>query len=255
MVNSAQNATEIRNRSNLQTETATVEPRPKTASEEIKPDFSITAAERGIHRVTRTTREARPAVGDTTVSFASTATPDATTGSAVRGLISHERQDLNRYPATPAAEAVNTRNEFTALDRAEPSAQSTWIHAGTHRAEAGFLDPSFGWITIKAEGHGYLASGCCCGSHLAGSQRNQRASACPELSSGAERDRCERQHGRTRRVSRRFASELLAQSKRSGSRATAQQCSALQHFSLHEPPARYDSTSGRKARLRPRLIL
>jgi hypothetical protein len=39
---------------------------------------------------------------------------------------------------------------FAALDetRAMPPA---WIHAGTHRAEAGYLDPALGWIGVRAD--------------------------------------------------------------------------------------------------------
>ncbi len=40
---------------------------------------------------------------------------------------------------------------FAALD-AEPTAPpATWIHAGPTRAEAGFLDPSLGWVGVRAD--------------------------------------------------------------------------------------------------------
>jgi hypothetical protein len=39
---------------------------------------------------------------------------------------------------------------FLALD-AERTPPSTWIHAGTHHAEAGYLDPALGWVGVRAD--------------------------------------------------------------------------------------------------------
>jgi hypothetical protein len=39
---------------------------------------------------------------------------------------------------------------FAALDNAAAPA-STWIHAGAHHAEAGYLDPSLGWVSVRAD--------------------------------------------------------------------------------------------------------
>ncbi len=39
---------------------------------------------------------------------------------------------------------------FAALDNAAAPA-STWTHAGAHHAEAGYLDPSLGWVSVRAD--------------------------------------------------------------------------------------------------------
>jgi hypothetical protein len=66
-------------------------------------------------------------------------------------------------PAIPAhTSATNSANAagpaphdpFTVLD-AEPTAPpATWIHAGSTRAEAGYLDPSLGWVAVRADASG-----------------------------------------------------------------------------------------------------
>lgn len=43
---------------------------------------------------------------------------------------------------------------FAALDAGSSTGSSTWIHAGAHRAEAGFQDPSLGWVSIRANTSG-----------------------------------------------------------------------------------------------------
>jgi len=43
---------------------------------------------------------------------------------------------------------------FTALDSDGANPPGTWIHAGAHRAEAGYLDPSLGWIRVHADSTG-----------------------------------------------------------------------------------------------------
>jgi len=49
---------------------------------------------------------------------------------------------------TPSAAS---RETFAALDAETASGTPTWIHAGTHRAEAGFNDPALGWISVRAD--------------------------------------------------------------------------------------------------------
>jgi hypothetical protein len=67
---------------------------------------------------------------------------------------------------------------FAALDGERMAAPATWIHAGTHHAEAGYLDPSLGWVGVRADAvgngvHAALLPGSgeaaqVLGSHLAG---------------------------------------------------------------------------------------
>jgi hypothetical protein len=51
--------------------------------------------------------------------------------------------------------AVATAGDpFSALDVAHATPPLTWIHAGGHHAEAGYLDPALGWIGIRADAAG-----------------------------------------------------------------------------------------------------
>jgi len=49
---------------------------------------------------------------------------------------------------------ARAQEAFSALDEAPGTAPSAWIHAGTHRAEAGFQDPALGWVGVRADGSG-----------------------------------------------------------------------------------------------------
>jgi hypothetical protein len=71
-----------------------------------------------------------------------------------------------------------SRDAFATLDSAGAEGKATWIHAGMQRAEAGFQDPTLGWVGVRAnasEGrvHAELVPGSddaaqALGSHLAG---------------------------------------------------------------------------------------
>ena len=50
----------------------------------------------------------------------------------------------------PSAVPQAERNTFEALD-ATAAPPATWIHAGAHHAEAGYLDPSLGWVSVRAD--------------------------------------------------------------------------------------------------------
>lgn len=62
-------------------------------------------------------------------------------------------------PAGSAA-ASASHDPFAALDSAASSSTPYWIHAGTRQAEAGYQDPSLGWVGVRAEvsGDGIHAS-------------------------------------------------------------------------------------------------
>jgi hypothetical protein len=75
----------------------------------------------------------------------------ATTGTAV------VRDTASALPSgpgqgTPAqtAAGISTTETFTALDSAGGSMHPTWTHAGPHQAEAGFEDPTLGWVSVRA---------------------------------------------------------------------------------------------------------
>jgi hypothetical protein len=50
-----------------------------------------------------------------------------------------------------AAAGSANRDTFSALDTESASRTSTWIHAGTHNAEAGYQDASLGWVGVRAD--------------------------------------------------------------------------------------------------------
>jgi hypothetical protein len=70
------------------------------------------------------------------------------------------------------------RETFTTLDAADAPGRPTWIHAGAQQAEAGFQDPTLGWVGVRADMggggvHAELVAGSAdaaqaLGSHLAG---------------------------------------------------------------------------------------
>jgi hypothetical protein len=51
----------------------------------------------------------------------------------------------------PDATAPSGQDTFAALDADRTSPSTTWINAGAHHAEAGYLDPSLGWVSVRAD--------------------------------------------------------------------------------------------------------
>jgi hypothetical protein len=87
--------------------------------------------------------------------------------------------NLRREFVNPASPAVPAQADtFAALDAAPPAPVATWVHAGANRAEAGYLDPTLGWVAVRAEAPGNLLHASivpstpeaaqALGSHLAG---------------------------------------------------------------------------------------
>jgi hypothetical protein len=80
--------------------------------------------------------------------------------------------------STAATSGPDSRDTFALLDAGGREGRPTWIHAGTQRAEAGFQDPTLGWVGIRANAngggvHAELVPGSAdaaqaLGSHLAG---------------------------------------------------------------------------------------
>ncbi len=58
-----------------------------------------------------------------------------------------------RGPATASAGSASSET-FEALDSAIRLGTPSWIHAGAQRAEAGFQDPSLGWVGVRADASG-----------------------------------------------------------------------------------------------------
>jgi hypothetical protein len=52
---------------------------------------------------------------------------------------------------TGSPSASTAHDTFAALDAGTNTGTTTWIHAGAQRAEAGYQDPSLGWVGVRAE--------------------------------------------------------------------------------------------------------
>ena len=66
---------------------------------------------------------------------------------------------------------AHTHDAFTALDTGPASSEPAWVHAGAQRAEAGFNDPSLGWVGVRAS----LAGGAVHAAVLPGSAEAAQA--------------------------------------------------------------------------------
>ncbi len=53
-----------------------------------------------------------------------------------------------------AVTSAAQQDTFTTLDSGMLPASSTWIHAGAQRAEAGYQDPTLGWVGVRADAGG-----------------------------------------------------------------------------------------------------
>jgi hypothetical protein len=57
-------------------------------------------------------------------------------------------------PARTMATGPDTREAFATLDSGSTTGRPTWIHTGSERAEAGYQDPSLGWVSVRADASG-----------------------------------------------------------------------------------------------------
>ena len=62
--------------------------------------------------------------------------------------------DGGNTASTSAVSASSVRETFSALDAETGPRAPAWIHAGALRAEAGFQDPSLGWVGVRADTSG-----------------------------------------------------------------------------------------------------
>jgi hypothetical protein len=69
--------------------------------------------------------------------------------------ISESSAFLRTEPASSDLSAMKMMAEpFAAIDAGQAHAPTTWTMVGAHRAEAGFQDPSIGWVGVRAHGVG-----------------------------------------------------------------------------------------------------
>ena len=58
---------------------------------------------------------------------------------------------LTQPSSSASAPASATPEAFATLDSAARPETPMWVHAGSHRAEAGFADPTLGWVGVRAD--------------------------------------------------------------------------------------------------------
>jgi hypothetical protein len=97
--------------------------------------------------------------GATQISAAQPASVDAAASSGLR--ISGAAQNStasaphDQPVATAASAAATTRDTFSAMDAGLDAGTSpgtpAWTHAGSQHAEAGFSDPTLGWVGVRAD--------------------------------------------------------------------------------------------------------
>jgi hypothetical protein len=62
-----------------------------------------------------------------------------------------DSRGLSSLSATSNAGQAPGGDVFRSMDGDTGLPSGAWIHAGSHRAEAGYLDPALGWIGVRAE--------------------------------------------------------------------------------------------------------
>lgn len=60
-------------------------------------------------------------------------------------------QSATAATPSPIRVAASVHEQFAALDSTSLATPVTWNSAAVHRAEAGFRDPSLGWVTVRAQ--------------------------------------------------------------------------------------------------------
>jgi hypothetical protein len=70
---------------------------------------------------------------------------------AVRAEISIAKGEAPAIDSSkPSASSTALANPLDAMDTHTERSHPTWLHAGAHQAEAGFQDPTLGWIGVRA---------------------------------------------------------------------------------------------------------
>lgn len=69
--------------------------------------------------------------------------------SGTSGLVN--RQDNGIQVSAAAGTGTSVGDTFNALDAESGTPATTWVHASARHAEAGYLDPSLGWVSVRAD--------------------------------------------------------------------------------------------------------
>lgn len=92
------------------------------------------------------------AEGQQVSSVASDSLAVARDASGTHGTV-RSASELAQTSAT-ATTSSDSREAFAELDAGDAASKPTWIHAGTQKAEAGYQDPSLGWVSVRADSSG-----------------------------------------------------------------------------------------------------
>ena len=125
------------------------------ASADTVRDSSKQFTDRATTRATNRDATGKSVPGATQVSLAQPAGVDAVASSGLRipgaAQISTAPAPHDQPVATAASAATTTQNTFAALDAGNSPGTPAWTHAGNQHAEAGFRDPSLGWVSVRAD--------------------------------------------------------------------------------------------------------
>ena len=114
----------------------------KTADRRSAEVRAVTATEQPVTSHSPITAAGTPAFHATDARAASATAGDRdATGGGLRGM------DAAGWSAAGS-------DPFAALDGDGTAPPTTWVHAGAHRAEAGYLDPALGWVGVRADAAG-----------------------------------------------------------------------------------------------------
>ena len=103
----------------------------------------------------RTTHDADTAVHEAQPGATNPVGQNVTTVSSIRDGSSYNplgaAQTSGAHSASGVTSGTTTGDTFAALDSEAASPAATWTHASSQRAEAGYLDPSLGWVGVRAD--------------------------------------------------------------------------------------------------------
>lgn len=75
----------------------------------------------------------------------------------VTGAQAEHRFQIHQNESTSGrvdSSSLAERDTFSVLDGSISPPRTSWIHANANHAEAGYLDPSLGWVNVRADIHG-----------------------------------------------------------------------------------------------------
>lgn len=108
-------------------------------------------SEEGAQRPLRGSGTARPAAARTAGISVAMASGSADGSGQAHDPAAARVETVPQESTRGDAAATDAREVFAELDRGTAPGAPTWIHGGARQAEAGFQDPSLGWVGVRAE--------------------------------------------------------------------------------------------------------